>query len=35
MMEQQGIISEAKGSKARDVLFDEIELERLKESLVQ
>ncbi|MBS4216793.1 DNA translocase FtsK [Bacillus sp. FJAT-49711] len=34
MMEQQGIISEAKGSKPRDVLINERELKVLKDSLV-
>ncbi|WP_233711115.1 DNA translocase FtsK [Lederbergia citrisecunda] len=33
MMEQQGIISEAKGSKPRDVLINERELQALKDSL--
>src|SRR5690606_38040934 len=33
MMEQQGIISEAKGSKPRDVLINENELKVLKDSL--
>ncbi|MBS4175995.1 DNA translocase FtsK [Lederbergia citrea] len=35
MMEQRGIVSEARGSKARDVLINESELSELKESLVQ
>ncbi len=35
MMEQRGIISEARGSKARDVLIDGSDLEHYKESLVQ
>ncbi|HEY4551579.1 MAG TPA: DNA translocase FtsK [Bacillaceae bacterium] len=35
MMEEQGIISEARGSKPRDVLIKETELEQLKDTLVQ
>ncbi|MFD1706817.1 DNA translocase FtsK [Siminovitchia sediminis] len=35
MMEDQGVISGAKGSKPRDVLINESDLDLLKESLVQ
>ncbi|MEK3890360.1 DNA translocase FtsK [Bacillus sp. FSL K6-3431] len=35
MLEQRGIISEPRGSKPRDVLIDESELEQYKDSLVQ
>jgi len=34
MMEEQGYISESKGSKPRDVLITEEELETLQESSV-